>query len=170
MAKKRPVPWWQKVRNMYGTARWTLLKAQRHRGLKKKYPNGKVSAHFRYQEFATHDGTPIPLNATRGLEAHCRRFLEPLRSQFGPCHVLSGYRHYHYNRAIGGASDSRHDWDKHPTACATDLVFARGTPAQWGAAAARLRAKHGGWGGIGIYPRSGFVHVDSRDYKADWHQ
>lgn len=147
-----------------------FMRAYRRRVLasKTKKAGGKVSAHFRYTEFATHDGTPIPIKSLPGISAHCRRFLEPMRTEFGTCHVLSGYRHERYNRSIGGARDSQHDWDKHPTGVATDLTFATGTPEEWGKFAAELRQKSGGKGGIGIYPRSGFVHVDSRNSRADW--
>lgn len=143
-----------------------VLRAFRRHKLAQMYPNGKVSAHFRYQEFATKDGTPIPIKACPGLEKHCRRFLEPMRRRFGACHVLSGYRHERYNISIGGAVDSRHDWDKHPDATATDLTFANGTPAEWGAYAAEIRS--GGGGGIGVYRKQGFVHIDSRRQRADW--
>lgn len=145
-----------------------VLRAYRRRKLAKMMPNGKVSAHFRYQEFATHDGTPIPVKAVPGLKKHAARFLEPMRAEFGPCHVVSGYRHERYNRSIGGARDSQHDWDKHPTGNATDLIFAKGSPREWGAFAAKIRARTGGGGGIGVYTRQGFVHVDSRPYRADW--
>ena len=144
------------------------LRAWRRRELNRRLPDGKVSAHFRHIEFWCKDGTPIPTKAIPGLQAHCRRFLEPLRAQFGTCTVMSGYRHEAYNRSIGGATDSQHDWDKHPAGCATDLIFARGTPDEWGKAAAALRGKTGGTGGIGVYPRQGFVHVDSRNVRADW--
>lgn len=131
-------------------------------------PKGLVSVHFRHIEFWTKDGTPIPIKSIEGLKKHCQRFLEPMRAKFGPCTVMSGYRHERYNRSIGGATDSRHDWDKHPTSVATDLIFAKGTPDDWGKFASQLRTATGGKGGIGIYPTQGFIHVDSRDYKADW--
>jgi uncharacterized protein YcbK (DUF882 family) len=102
------------------------------------------------------------------LKKHCARFLEPMRAKFGPCTVMSAYRHERYNRSIGGATDSQHDWDKHPAGVATDLIFARGTPREWGRYAAQLRQQTGGSGGIGVYPTQGFVHVDSRATRADW--
>jgi hypothetical protein len=142
--------------------------AYRRTQLRRRLRDGRVSPHFRAIEFATKDGSPIPIRALPGIKRHANRFLEPMRARFGPCHVVSGYRHKAYNRSIGGATDSRHDWDRHPDATATDLVFADGTPEQWAAELRRLRAQTGGTGGIGVYPRSGFVHVDSRPYAADW--
>lgn len=144
------------------------LRAWRRRKLARILPDGKVSPHFRYQEFACRDGTPIPVKAVPGLKKHCVRFLEPMRAKFGACHVVSGYRHERYNASIGGAKDSQHDWDKHPTGNATDLIFASGRPVDWAAYARELRKKTGGTGGIGTYPKQGFVHVDSRASQADW--
>ena len=153
----------------YGTVRWYALIKWRKAELKKKLPDGKLSPHFRYQEFATRDGTPIPVKAIPALKRHCQVYLEPMREKFGPCHILSAYRHQHYNRSIGGASNSFHIYDDHPGAPATDLSFVSGTPADWYAEAKRIRDKiDGGKGGIGYYPRMGFVHVDRRPYRADW--
>lgn len=147
------------------------MRAYRKSWLKRKLgKSAKVSAHFTHYEFWTKDGTPIPIKAVPALKIHCKTFLEPMRARFGPCHATSGYRHESYNRKIKGASDSRHDWDKHPTAVATDVSFATGTPVEWGEYARELRARaNGGRGGIGVYTRSGFIHIDSRNYRADWH-
>ena len=93
----------------------------------------------------------------------CQVYLEPMRTKFGTCYVLSGYRHELYNRAIGGARHSQHIYEQSFESVAADLRFARGTPAQWAAEAKRIRtAKAGGKGGVGRYDRSGFVHVDNR--------
>lgn len=144
------------------------LRAWRKRELARRLPTGMVSTHFRHVEFWCKDGTPIPTKAIPGLQAHCRRFLEPMRAKFGPCTVMSGYRHERYNRSIGGAPNSQHDWDKHPTGVATDLIFARGTVDDWGREAKRLRNLSGGAGGIGLYHRQRFIHIDSRPTRADW--
>jgi hypothetical protein len=152
----------------FGSSAWRRLMAERRRRLKKMFPTGKVSPHFTYQEFATHDGTPIPIRAVGGLQALCKDFLEPMRRKFGPAFVLSGYRHRTYNAAIGGARNSVHIWDETPSSVAADMRFAKGTPAQWAAEAKRLRRARGKGGGVGTYPRMGFVHVDNRTYNADW--
>lgn len=145
------------------------LKAWRKVQLRRRTkPDGKVSPHFRHIEFWCKDGTPIPVKALPGIRKHCARFLEPMRAKFGPCTVMSGYRHERYNASIGGAKDSQHDWDKHPDGTATDIIFARGNPEAWAKEAREIRARTGGTGGIGVYPNSGFVHLDSRGYKADW--
>jgi uncharacterized protein YcbK (DUF882 family) len=49
------------------------------------------------------------------------------------------------------------------------MRFQKGGPTQWVAYAKTLRTKNRkGRGGIGYYPRSGFIHLDNRNYKADW--
>lgn len=146
------------------------LRAWRRAKLAHRFPDGKVSPHFRYVEFATHDGTPIPASDANliGLRRHAHLILEPMREHFGPCHVLSGYRHRAYNARIGGAADSRHIWDNHRGEPATDLTFVHGDPEAWGDFAARLCARQGIGGGIGKYRGMGFVHVDLRPGAARW--
>lgn len=137
----------------------------------------RLSAHFSVREFACRDGSPVPVAAIPAIERLCRDVLEPLRAQFGPCLVLSGYRTRSYNARIGGARYSQHIYDVTPDSVAADVRFARGTPAQWRKAArkAMVRAygrRPGTWlrraGGIGLYVRSGFIHVDNRPYRAEW--
>lgn len=89
--------------------------------------------------------------------------LERLRHELGDVSmpILSWYRHPAYNRAIGGASQSRH-----MSADATD--FSRETVNRIGrgrffSAANKVFAK----GGVGDYP-SGSAHVDSRGWYARW--
>jgi hypothetical protein len=50
---------------------------------------------------------------------------------------------------------------------AADAKFRSGTAAEWADEARRLRrVKRGGRGGVGEYRT--FVHVDTRDYPANW--
>ena len=135
----------------------------------------QLSAHFTLPEFNCHDGTPVPRVAIPALERLCRDVLEPLRAEFGSCTVLSGYRHRAYNASIGGAPQSQHIYDLTPDSVAVDIRFVRGDPVAWRKAARRAMVKaygRRGWlrkaGGIGLYVRSGFVHVDSRPYRAEW--
>ena len=93
-----------------------------------------------------------------------------MRTKFGACVVLSGYRHELYNARIGGARHSQHIYEQGFESVAADLRFAKGTP---GAVGRRGedgygQARTGGKGGVGRYDRSGFCHVDNRLYKADW--
>lgn len=160
--------WYETVRSMFGTSKWAALKAWRRSELKRLMPDGKVSEHFRYIEFYTKDGTPIPTLAVPGLQRICRLMLEPLRAEFGACYVTSGYRHFHYNRSIGGASDSRHVWDKRPNEVAVDVTFAHGNPDAWARAADGLLDARKIGGGLGTYRNLGFIHIDLRPHAARW--
>ncbi len=149
-----------------------VLRVLRKRTLRQRFPNGKLSPHFRYIEFFTKDGTPIPIAAIPGIQRMCRVLLEPMRAKFGACFVTSGYRHYAYNKALersGAVSNSRHVWDRHPTSPACDVTFATGTPEEWGDFARELMQRsNSGNGGVGKYRRMGFVHLDLRDRVDDW--
>ena len=127
----------------------------------------QLSEHFRVREFDCKDGTRVPKAAIPALVRLCRDVLEPMRDRFGPCTVMSGYRHAAYNRRIGGARYSQHIYDLDPSTVAADLIFARGQASEWAAYAESLLArKYGGRGGVGRY--TGFVHVDNRGYPARW--
>ena len=99
---------------------------------------------------------------------------DELRERMGAsCTILSSYRSPAYNEAVGGEAASFHMQFR-----ALDITFARGTPVDWQAMALSLRGKkfklpgNGGsfvWkGGIGLYRRQQFIHVDTRGYNADW--
>lgn len=127
---------------------------------KRKFEREFASKNFRYSEFNTKDGTPVPSMAYKGLDDLCQTFLEPLRARFGAVYITSGHRHAAYNRAIGGASMSVHIYDypgRDGSAVAADVVCRTGTPQQWGDFLAGLGAD-----GIGVYSGSGFTHVDNR--------
>lgn len=121
-----------------------------------------ASTHFRYSEFNCHQGDPVPEYMYPHLADLCDRVLEPLRAKFGPCHITSGHRWSWYNAAINGASASYHVYESRKAEPAADLIFAKGTPAEWAAAARAL-----GVGGVGQYDRSGFVHTDTGP-RRDW--
>jgi uncharacterized protein YcbK (DUF882 family) len=130
----------------------------------------RLSPHFRLVEFACHDGTPVPAECVGLLRDELvGQVLEHLREHFGSCHVLSGYRHARYNASIGGARDSRHIY--RPDArrgLAADVWFPQGGVSDW-AAAADYRLRQLGWGGgVGVYARQRFVHIDTRRVHARW--
>jgi uncharacterized protein YcbK (DUF882 family) len=121
----------------------------------------RVTPHFRMGEFAN-DQVAAPTHATM---LACRQLalgtLEPLRKRFGACTIISGHRSPAHNAQVGGAARSWHVWEWHPGEIGVDVVFRRGTPAQWADAAAHTEA-----GGIGRY--SGHLHVDSRQARTVW--
>lgn len=130
----------------------------------------RLSKHFVIEEFDCHDGTRVKSREFKGLEYLCRQYLEPMRRQFGSCSVHSGYRTRTYNAEVGGEPNSFHIYSVHDgNDQAVDVSFDRGSAMQWHAAANTIRnRKRNGRGGLGLYIVSNFVHIDIRDYRADW--
>ena len=73
-----------------------------------------------------------------------------------------------YNAKIGGASKSYHVYTIHDgDDQAADISCRRGGPRDWHRTLNWIRNhKRGGRGGLGLYGT--FVHVDLRDYAANW--
>ena len=92
------------------------------------------------------------------------RIVDELRASFGkPCRLLSSYRSPAYNRRVGGVSRSQHLQFN-----ALDIAFK-------GVSAKRVYERLLQWradgrfiGGLGYYPSSGFVHIDTRGRNATW--
>ncbi|MCR9151206.1 MAG: D-Ala-D-Ala carboxypeptidase family metallohydrolase [Rhodobacteraceae bacterium] len=77
--------------------------------------------------------------------------LQALRDRLGkPLIVRSAYRSPEHNRAVGGATRS-----KHMEGAAFDIAMTNHDPAAFESA-----AREAGFLGFGFYPRSGFMHVD----------
>ena len=77
--------------------------------------------------------------------------LQALRDRLGkPLIVRSAYRSPEHNRAVGGATRS-----KHLDGAAFDIAMANHDPVAFEAAAREV-----GFLGFGFYPRSGFIHID----------
>ena len=77
--------------------------------------------------------------------------LQALRDRLGkPLIVRSAYRSPEHNRAVGGATRS-----KHMNGAAFDIAMSNHDPVVFEAAARDV-----GFLGFGFYPRSGFIHVD----------
>lgn len=128
----------------------------------------RLSAHFTVEEFDCHDGTKVQRRDYDGLEYLCKVFLEPLRKKYGPVTINSGFRTRAYNASIGGATKSYHVYTIHDgNDQAADVRCAKGTPRDWHRTLNWIRNnKRNGRGGLGLYAT--FVHVDLRDFKADW--
>jgi hypothetical protein len=165
--KKVPQPWWRRFEEF-------LTRRNDHAetpGEKQGSPPkkivrakpGQLTVNFNVREFACHDGRQVPKIAVPALTRLCQQYLEPVRAQYGPVKILSGYRPRDYNAKIGGARFSQHIYELSPSSVAADFVCARGTPREWHRF---LDGMLHDPGGLGLY--SSFVHVDNRPVRARW--
>lgn len=116
----------------------------------------KLSTNFKVSEFACHDGSDAILVAPRLVMV-----LQSIRSHFGAAVTInSAYRTPQWNEKQGGAAASQHCYGT-----AADITVKGRTPAQVAAYARELMPD---WGGVGIYDRKGFTHIDVREARADW--
>ena len=116
----------------------------------------QLSAHFKVREFACGDGSDAVLVAPRLVMV-----LETIRAHFGaPVVIHSGYRTPQYNENVGGVAHSQHCYGM-----AADISVKGQTSA---AVAAYARQLMPNWGGVGIYTKKGFTHIDVREKKSDW--
>lgn len=116
----------------------------------------KLSTNFSVKEFACSDGSDAVLVAPRLVMV-----LQSIRSRFGqPVTINSAYRTPQKNAAVGGAAQSQHCYGT-----AADIVVKGVAPAKVAACARELMPD---WGGVGIYEKQGFTHVDVRETRADW--
>lgn len=116
----------------------------------------QLSAHFRVREFACQDGSDAVLVAPRLVMV-----LETIRAHFdAPVVIHSGYRTPQYNAKVGGVAHSQHCYGT-----AADITVKGQTPA---AVAAYARQLMPDWGGVGVYAKKGFTHIDVRETKANW--
>lgn len=130
----------------------------------------RLSKNFTIEEFDCNDGTKVPRSHEAALAYLCQTILEPMRAKYGPCTVLSGFRTREYNQRIGGARYSFHVYNEHASHdVAVDVKFARGSARGWRWKAEQiLLRRRRRKGGLGYYPNSGFIHIDTRDYPSRW--
>ena len=92
------------------------------------------------------------------------RIVDDLRASFGrPCQILSSYRSPNYNRTVGGAALSQHLQFN-----ALDIAFDGVSAKRVYERLLKWRAEGRFTGGLGYYPSSGFVHIDTRGRNATW--
>lgn len=116
----------------------------------------KLSTHFKVKEFACKDGSDAVLVAPRLVMV-----LQSIRSHFCvPVVIHSAYRTPQYNTKVGGVAHSQHCYGT-----AADITVKGQTPA---AVAAYARELMPDWGGVGVYAKKGFTHIDVRETRADW--
>ena len=92
------------------------------------------------------------------------RIVDELRESLGKrCRILSSYRSPAYNKAVGGAAQSEHlDFN------ALDITFDGVSPQQVYDRLLVWRKAGKFTGGLGLYPSSGFVHIDTRGRNSTW--
>ena len=116
----------------------------------------RLSTNFKVSEFACGDGSDAVLVAPRLVMV-----LQSIRSHFGaPVTIHSAYRTPQYNAKVGGVAHSQHCYGT-----AADISVKGKTPAQVFAYAREIMPD---WGGVGVYVKQGFCHVDVREARADW--
>ena len=128
------------------------------------WKNGFASPHFERKETNCHDAQNSPVPASLRGNAQRQAFnLEKLRHELGdkPLPILSWFRTPAHNKAVGGASQSRH-MQADATDFTTQTVASFGT-SRFDGACDRLWSN----GGFGRYP-SGSRHTDSRGSRARW--
>jgi uncharacterized protein YcbK (DUF882 family) len=92
------------------------------------------------------------------------RIVDDLRESFGkPCTILSSYRSSDYNKAVGGVGLSQHMEFR-----ALDIAFNGVSPQRVYDRLLEWRKAYKFTGGIGLYPSSQFVHIDTRNSNATW--
>ena len=83
-----------------------------------------ISAHFMLEEFSASEtadahgiDNTVPSSLVLCLAQLCASCLEPIREQFGPMRISSGYRCPALNELVGGVENS-----EHVSGCAADVV------------------------------------------------
>ncbi len=130
----------------------------------------------RFRNFAAHEFTGYFAAVRKGVLNHTPprslwpnivptlRVADDLRDSFGePCIILSSYRSPEYNRAVGGAPASLHMEFK-----ALDISMPLAGARQVYRRLVEWRGAGRFTGGLGLYPSSGFVHLDTRGTNATW--
>lgn len=119
-----------------------------------------VAKNFRVNEFSCHGKGCC---STVKIDPKLAEYLQKIRDHFGkPITINSGYRCEKHNKAVGGASKSRHT-----QGMAADIVIKGVAPAEVAKYAESI-----GILGIGLYETAKdgyFVHVDTRETKSFWY-
>jgi uncharacterized protein YcbK (DUF882 family) len=122
--------------------------------------------YFKVSELACHDGTPYP-EYYQGRLVQLLRMLDKIRAGIGvPVQVVSGYRTPAYNARLAKDSTAHQvaSGSQHIEGRAADLRPTRGVTVQ--VLYEKVLAMHAAGelddlGGIGIYPESDWLHVDT---------
>jgi uncharacterized protein YcbK (DUF882 family) len=115
-----------------------------------------LSANFCVREFACKDGSDVILVAPELVTV-----LQKVRTYFKrPVTITSAYRTPAHNKKEGGEPFSQHLYGT-----AADIVVTGVAPAKVAAYVETLMPNKGG---IGIYTKKGFTHIDVREKRSRW--
>lgn len=118
--------------------------------------NKALSTNFKVREFKCNDGSDVILIAPELVTV-----LQKIRTQFArPLTITSAYRTPTHNKRENGEPFSQHLYGT-----AADIVVTGVTPAKVAAYVETLMPNKGG---IGIYTKRGFTHIDVRKKKSRW--
>jgi len=120
-----------------------------------------LTPHFSVAEFAEHTGVAAPAGYLHWVKKLCTDYLEPLRREFGPVTIVSGWRSTAYNASVGGAPLSYHRRIADRRGSAVDLRCHNGRPTDW-----YRHLDRAGVPGLGLYDT--WVHADNRGERARW--
>lgn len=121
---------------------------------KAKNGNEKISENFKVSEFACKDGSDVIF-----VSPELVKILQKIRDHFERAVVInSAYRTPTYNKKIGGATYSQHQYGT-----AADIRLNGVAPRDVASYAETLMPSSGG---IGVY--SGFTHIDVRETRSRW--
>ena len=121
----------------------------------RKGENAKLSENFKSTEF---DCNGDNCCAQTSVDSELVKYLQKIRDHFGKAITInSGYRCSIHNKAVGGATSSRHTKGE-----AADIVVKGVDPKEVAKYAESIGIK-----GIGLYDT--FVHIDTRDKKSFWY-
>ena len=118
--------------------------------------NKAVSANFKVREYRCRDGSDAI-----AIHPELAEILQKIRTHFArPVNINSAFRTHEHNKKVGGEADSQHLYGR-----AADIVVTGVSPKKVAEYAETLLV---GKGGIGIYEKKGFCHIDVRNKKARW--
>lgn len=122
----------------------------------------KLTENFKLEEFACHDGTPVPPELVPTVKTLAEK-LEIIREALGkPIKILSGYRTPAWNKKVGGAKSSTHMQGK-----AADITVEDIEPSTVAETIEQL-IKEGKLPPSGLGRYKGFTHYDIRGKNARW--
>lgn len=120
----------------------------------KKNGADKLSPHFRVREFKCNDGSD-----EIKIDDKLPKLLEQIRVYAeASVEITSAYRTVIYNKKVGGATNSQHT-----KGTAADIITEGRTVSEIAKFAQAIGA-----GGVGLYTKKNFVHVDTRAGHSYW--